>query len=76
MRGIWPKAQPLPTEKMVQAAKALGLIDIRLCDGLIILNLLKEAAQEYGINPEDSAEFEAASYNSGCHREGRVSWKS
>jgi hypothetical protein len=45
---------------MVQAAKALGRIDIGLCDGPIILNLLKEAAQEYRINPEDSAKLEAA----------------
>ena len=60
MRGIWPKAQPLPSAKVVQAAKALGLIDIGLCDGPIILKTLKAAAQEDGINPEDFAEFEAA----------------
>jgi hypothetical protein len=60
MRGIWPKAQPLPSAKMVQAAKALGLIDIGLCDGPIILKILKAAAQEDGIKPEDFAEFEAA----------------
>ena len=60
MRGIWPKAQPLPSAKMVQAAKALGLIDIGLCDGSIILKALKAAAQEDGIKPEDFAEFEAA----------------
>ena len=60
MRGIWPKAQPLPSAKLVQAAKALGLIDIGLCDGPIILNVLKEAVREDGIKPEDFAEFEAA----------------
>ena len=60
MRGIWPKAQPLPSAKMVQAAKALGLIDIGLCDGPIILNALKEAARDDGIQPEDFVEFEAA----------------
>jgi hypothetical protein len=42
---------------MVQATKALGLIDIGLCDGPIILKILKAAAQEDGIN---FAEFEAA----------------
>jgi hypothetical protein len=60
MRGIWPKAQPLPTEKMVQAAKALGFIDIGLCDGTIILNVLNEAALKDGIKPEKFVEFEAA----------------
>jgi hypothetical protein len=60
MRGIWPKAQPLPSAKMVQAAKALGLIDIGLYDGPTILKILKAAAQEDGIKPDDFAEFEAA----------------
>ena len=41
-------------------AKALGLIDISLCDGLIILNVLKEEAREDCIKPEDFPEFEAA----------------
>ena len=60
MRGIWTKAQPLPSAKMVQAAKALDLIDIRLNDGPTILKILKAAAQEAGIKPDDFAEFEAA----------------
>jgi hypothetical protein len=45
---------------MVQAAKALGLIDIGLCDGPFILKTLNAAAQEDGIKPEDFAEFEVA----------------
>jgi hypothetical protein len=45
---------------MVKAAKALGLIDIGLCDGPIILKTLKAAAEEDGIKPGDFAEFEAA----------------
>jgi hypothetical protein len=45
---------------MVQAAKALGLIDNGQCDGQSILNVLKEAAREDGIQPEDFVEFEAA----------------
>lgn len=60
MRGKWPKAQPLPSEKMVKAAKALGLIDIHLCDGPSILKALKEVAREDGIQMEDFPEFEAA----------------
>lgn len=60
MRGIWLKAQPLPSDKVVQAAKASGLIDIGLCDGPTILNVLKEAALKDGIKPEEFADFEAA----------------
>jgi hypothetical protein len=65
MRGIWPKAQPLPTAKMVQAAKELGLIDISLYDGPSILKVLKEAAREDGIKPDDFPEFEADLARSG-----------
>lgn len=54
------KAQPLPSAKMVQTAKALGLIDIGLCDGQSILNVLKEVAREDGIWPERFPEFEPA----------------
>jgi hypothetical protein len=60
MRSIWPKAQPLPTARIVQAAKALGLIDIDLYDVPSILKVLKEAAREDGMKPEDFPEFEAA----------------
>jgi hypothetical protein len=38
----------------------LGLNDLGLCDGPINLKILKAAAQEDGIKPEDFGEFEAA----------------
>lgn len=60
MRGIWPKAEPLPSEKLVKAAKALGLIDIDLCEPLQLLAALKEAAREDGLKVEDFPDFEAA----------------
>lgn len=60
MRGIWPKAQPLPSEKTVQAARALRLIDAGLDDRPHILKTLEEAARDDGIRPEDFPDFEAA----------------
>jgi hypothetical protein len=60
MRGVWPKAQPLPSERAVQAAKALGLVAVDLSDRMRILQVLKAASQEDGMKPEDFPEFEAA----------------
>jgi hypothetical protein len=60
MRGIWKKAQPLPAERTVQAAKALGLIDANLYGGTDILQVLKAVAREDGIQSEEFPEFEAA----------------
>jgi hypothetical protein len=60
MRGIWPKAQPLPSERTVQAAKDLGLVALNLSDRKRILQVLKAASQEDGMNPQDFPEFEAA----------------
>ena len=60
MRGIWPKAQPLPSKKLVKATRALGLIANDLCDGPGILKVLKESARKDGMKSEDFPEFEAA----------------
>jgi len=40
--------------------KALGLIPFHFCDGISVLKVLKEIAQEDDINPEDVAQFKAA----------------
>jgi hypothetical protein len=60
MRGIWTKAQPLPSEGTVQAAKALGLVDANRSDRADILQVLTALAREDGIPLEDFPEFEAA----------------
>lgn len=60
MRGIWPKAQPLASQKMIEAAKVSGLIDSHLSDRSSILKVLKEAAHQDGMKKEDFPEFEAA----------------
>jgi hypothetical protein len=60
MRGIWEKAQPLPSERTIQAAKALGLVDANRCDGTGILQVLKAVAREGGIPSQKFPEFEAA----------------
>lgn len=60
MRGIWPKAQPLPSEQTVQAARALGLVDQHVSDKSHILQLLMAASVKDGMKPENFPEFEAA----------------
>ena len=60
MRGIWRKAQPLPSERTVQAAKELGMVDVNFSDRMHILEALKAAWRIDGRKPKDFPEFEAA----------------
>lgn len=70
MRGIWTKAQPLPSELTVLAARTLGLIDAQLCDKESILRALQAAALEGGMKPEEFPDYEAAlvRYGAGLKR--------
>lgn len=60
LRGIWPKAEPLPAERVTQTAKALGFVPENMHDPVRILQALKDAWRADGARPEDFAEFEAA----------------
>lgn len=60
MRGIWPKAQSLPSERAIRAAKALGFIHATMKDPARILQALEKAWQSDGMQPKDFADFEAA----------------
>jgi hypothetical protein len=46
MRGVWPKTRPLPSERTVQAAKPLRLVDAYLSDRTHILQALRAASRE------------------------------
>ncbi len=59
LRGIWPKAEPLPSELVLTAAKNLGLIP-RASDERAALQLLKEEWRRDGNDPRGFADFEAA----------------
>jgi hypothetical protein len=60
LRGIWPKAEPLPSDRVLTAAKNLGLIPEAKADRRDALQLLKEKWREQGNSPKGFADFEAA----------------
>ena len=60
LRGIWPKAEPLPSELVLTAAKNLGLIPKAMADQRETLQLLKERWRDEGNSPKGFADFEAA----------------
>lgn len=60
LRGIWRKANPAPSERVIQAAKALGFVPLSMFDPARILQTLKAAWRADRMRPEDFADFEAA----------------
>jgi hypothetical protein len=60
LRNIWPKAEPLPSELVLTAAKNLGLIPKAMADQREALQLLKEKWRNEGNSPKGFADFEAA----------------
>lgn len=55
MRGLWEKAQPLPSEKTVAAAKALGFVPENVDDRKEALELLLKACGKKGLPDFESA---------------------
>jgi hypothetical protein len=64
LRGIWPKAEPLPSELVLTAARNLRLIP-RASDERAALQLLEEEWRRDGNDPRAFADFEAALVRSG-----------
>lgn len=60
LRGIWSKADPAPSARAIEAAKALGFVPSRMHEPAHILQALKEAWRADGMKPENFAEFDAA----------------
>ena len=60
MRGVWPKAAPLPSELVIAAAKELGFVPGDLQDKQHILVLLQTHWQKEGRGAIVFADFEAA----------------
>jgi hypothetical protein len=60
LRGLWPKAEPLPSDLVLTAAKNLGLIPEATADRRDALQLLKEKWREQGNSSRGFADFEAA----------------
>jgi endonuclease III len=60
MRGIWKKAEPLPSELVVMAARNTGIIPEEIKDKKEILRLLMEKWSSEGMKMKDFPDFEAA----------------
>lgn len=73
LRGIWPKAEPLPSDLVVLAARHLGLLGRNVRDRGRMLTTLKEHWQSAGIRGRTFVDFEAALVRLGLRycRKGR-----
>ena len=60
LRGIWPKAEPLPSERAIRSAKALGFVPVRAGDPVRILRILLAAWAADGGTRKNFPDFEAA----------------
>ncbi|HLI62733.1 MAG TPA: hypothetical protein VKV05_04995 [Terriglobales bacterium] len=60
MRGVWSKAEPLPSELVLKAAAGLGLIAAAEQDPRQALAILKRKWTDEGNRLQDFADFEAA----------------
>lgn len=60
LRGVWPKAEPLPPELVLLAAKELRLLGAGRPNKRAALELLKGRWLKEGNRAEDFADFEAA----------------
>jgi len=65
MRGIWKKADPLPSDLVVMAAKDRGIVPKAVKDRAKVLRLLMEAWKETGMMKKDFPDFEAALVRAG-----------
>ncbi len=60
MRGIWTKADPLPSDLVILAAKARGILPKTVKDRKRALELLQEAWKKAGMRLKGFSDFEAA----------------
>ncbi len=60
MRGIWKKAEPLPSEMVIMATKNTGIIPEEIKDKREVLKLLMEKWNSEGMKMKDFPDFEAA----------------
>ncbi len=74
MRGIWEKADPLPSDLAVTAAKDRGILPKTVKDRSKVLNLLREAWKKAGMKIEGFPDFETALVRAGIEtrRKNRI----
>ncbi len=68
MRGVWEKADPLPSDLAVMAAKDGGIVPKMVKDPTKILGLLVEAWEKSGMKKKDFPDFEAALVREGVEK--------
>jgi len=73
MRGIWEKADPLPSDLVVMAAHRRGIVPKTVRDRRKVLEQLMRAWKDAGMQPKDFPDFEAALVRAGIElrRAGR-----
>lgn len=67
LRGIWPKADPLPSEPAVRAARHLGLLSSRMRKPERMLTALQDHWSAAEVEGHTFADFEAALVRLGLH---------
>lgn len=72
MRGIWKKADPLPSDLAVMAAKDKGIVPKVVKDRTKVLLLLREAWKKAGMNKMDFPDFESALVRAGIKMRRRT----
>lgn len=60
LRGIWQKAEPLPSDLVILSARNLGLLSPKIRSKKEILNELKSVYQKNKVKGKDFVDFEAA----------------
>lgn len=65
MRGTWEKANPLPPDLVIVAAKDRGIVPKTVKDRAKVLQLLMDAWTEAGMKKRDFPDFEAALVRAG-----------
>ncbi len=71
MRGVWDKADPLPSDLAVTAAKNAGLVPKTVKDRKKIFELMGDAWRKAGMKRQDFPDFEAALVRAGIEARRR-----
>ena len=76
MRGVWKKADSLPSDLVVMAAKDRGIIPKSVMDKRKVLELLMDAWENAGMRAMGFPDFEAALVREGIKmRRGKSSYR-
>lgn len=72
MRGIWPKARPLPLPIVIRAAHHLGVVPVHVSEPAAVLDALQRLWDRHPAAGRDFADFEAALLRAGLDLQRRL----